>query len=980
MSLLKKIAIGLLCCVVLIAIIGFFILPAVIKPIAVEKLAAYLHRPVAIEKINVNPYALSVTIKGFKISEPALSPNSFAAFDELYVNLHGVYSLFQRKLILEEIKLVKPYVGITRNEDGSYNFSDLLPQEETPAAKSEPFYFSFNNIQITGGNIDFNDVPNKIKHTVRDMNLAVPVISNIEHHAKSYVEPKFSAVINGDPFVLQGKTKPFQDSRETSFDLEINDLDIPHYLKYIPAKLNFNLQSAFLDTKLKINFIMQKDKEPQVKISGDIGLRKIVLDDLQNKRILNLPQLKIAVAAAEPLNNDIHLARITARDIELFIKRNKNGEINLLNLTETQKQKKKEPEESNNKAPEQQKKPLQLRLDELQLSATNLIFTDDMPERRAVIRIAPLNFKAKNLSLEKEAKGDIDLLLTLEKKGQIALKGRLGIEPLAADLNVAVKNLPIRPFQPYFTDKIKVNVRQGAVSTEGKFLLAGAEKDVPRVKYDGRLYVSHLAVVDESHSNDFLQWKQLYFESLKASYNPFFLDIKGISLTDFYVRVIVNTDGTLNLQNIFGTEKKEVREEKATAEATVKEDKKATVAKEDDTTRKIKIGAVTFQGGTIDFSDHFIKPNYSVRMLNIAGHVKGLASEEDARADVHLKGNLGYGSPIEIKGKINPLKKDIFADVKVDFRDIELSPATPYSSKYLGHPITKGKLTFAVEYLVDKRKLDAKNNILIDQLMLGDKVESPDAVKAPVSLAVSLLTDRKGQINLDIPLSGSLDDPEFSILPILWKVLVNLITKALTSPFALLASLTGGGEELSFVEFDYGSTIVTDPNLKKINTLIKALKERPQLKMDIQGFVDPEKDKNGLQAREMEKKIKAQKMKELAEKDEAKTLDSVQIEPGEYEKYLMLAYNAAKFPQPRTEKGELKKMTKDDMEKLLLTSITITDSDLRQLAARRTENVRELILKSGEVPPARIFIIEPKTLAAEQKEKVKASRVDFRLK
>ena len=178
---------------------------------------------------------------------------------------------------------------------------------------------------------------------------------------------------------------------------------------------------------------------------------------------------------------------------------------------------------------------------------------------------------------------------------------------------------------------------------------------------------------------------------------------------------------------------------------------------------------------------------------------------------------------MEITGKINPLIKDLFADVKVDFRDIELSPVTPYSSKYLGHPITKGKLTFTVEYLVDKRKLDAKNKILIDQLTLGDKVESPDAVKAPVGLAVSLLTDRNGQINLDIPVSGSLDDPKFSVWPIVWQVIVNLITKALTSPFALLASLTGGGEELSFVEFDYGSPAVSEANLKKISALTKAL-------------------------------------------------------------------------------------------------------------------------------------------------------------
>ena len=151
-------------------------------------------------------------------------------------------------------------------------------------------------------------------------------------------------------------------------------------------------------------------------------------------------------------------------------------------------------------------------------------------------------------------------------------------------------------------------------------------------------------------------------------------------------------------------------------------------------------------------------------MLNVGGSVTGLSSEEISTAAVDLRGNLGAGSPIEIKGRINPLIKDLFADIKLDFRDIELSPVTPYSSKFLGYPILKGKLTFDVAYHVEKRKLEARNRIFIDQLTFGERVESPDAIKAPVTTAVSLLTDRNGQINLDIPVAGSLDDPQFERL------------------------------------------------------------------------------------------------------------------------------------------------------------------------------------------------------------------------
>jgi hypothetical protein len=259
-------------------------------------------------------------------------------------------------------------------------------------------------------------------------------------------------------------------------------------------------------------------------------------------------------------------------------------------------------------------------------------------------------------------------------------------------------------------------------------------------------------------------------------------------------------------------------------------------------------------------------------------------------------------------------------------------------------------------------------------------VESSDAVKAPVGLAVSLLTDRRGQINLDIPVSGNLDDPKFRVWPIVWQVIVNLITRALTSPFALLASITGGGEELSFVEFDYGSSFITESNLKKINALVKALKERPQLKIDIAGYVDPENDAEGLKKAKFMRKLKAQKIKETANDQAAIPIGQVSLKPEEYEKYLTLAYSAEKFAKPRTALGFQKKLPKEEMEKLIMTNIAVTNSDLRQMAARRAENIKEFILQSGEIKSARIFIVEPKTLAAEKKEKMKMSRVDFKLK
>jgi hypothetical protein len=981
MGCLKKIIISFVIVFILVGIAGFFILPPIIKPLIIEKMSEALHREVTIEKININPYTLSMTLKKFAIKDPAQA-SPFLSFDELYVRAQGISSLFKKAVILNEIRLTGPYVNIYRHEDGTYNFSDLIPKEEVKLKEEKkPFHFSLNNIQLINGSIDFWDGPKKTRHTVREMHFSIPFISNIEHYVNDYVEPRFSATINGNPYQLTGKTKPFLSSREMSFDVDIRDIDIPYYLNYVPVKMNFKLTSARLDTKMKIDFIMHKDKPPSIRLSGNVALNKVALDDRLNNKILRLPALNVVLASVEPLIPDIHLSQISFQTPEVVIRRSKAGDVNLLNLMPKEKQEKQVKKDKAAPQPAQ-KSAMKARIDDITIEKAKVTFLDSLPTEPSDIRVDPLNLKVMNLSMEKGSSGNVNLSLTINKKGEISIKGPLGIDPLHADLSIDVKNLTIRTFQSYFTEKIKINVTRGAISAAGSVSLSLDGKGEPRVKYTGKISVSNLASIDKALSNDFVNWKQLYFDQVVAGYNPFFLAIKGVSLTDFYARIMINPDGTMNVQNIFGAEGEKGGKEPVKEAVPAQPAQKAAEAEKSDAmTRSVKIGKVTLQGGTIDFTDHFIKPNYSVQMLNIAGSVSGLSSEEISRATVDLKGNLGHGAPVEITGKINPLIKDLFADMKLNFKDIELSPVTPYSSKYVGHPIQKGKLTFEAAYLIDKRKLDARNKVFIDQLTFGDKVESSDAIKAPVTLAVSLLTDRKGQINLDLPVSGSLDDPKFSVWPVIWKIIVNLITKAATAPFALLASLIGGGEEMSFIEFDYGSAVVTEANQKKITSLVKALHERPNLKMDIGGYIDPEKDKDGLKQSEFNRKIKAQKLKDMIRQGAAVVpLEQIQVRPQEYEKYLTMAYKAENFPKPRNIIGIQKSLPLQEMEKLMVTNIEVSNSEMRQLISQRAENVKKLILTSGEVTPGRVFIIEPPSLSPKKKENVKDSRVDFTLK
>ncbi len=259
-------------------------------------------------------------------------------------------------------------------------------------------------------------------------------------------------------------------------------------------------------------------------------------------------------------------------------------------------------------------------------------------------------------------------------------------------------------------------------------------------------------------------------------------------------------------------------------------------------------------------------------------------------------------------------------------------------------------------------------------------MDSPTATSLPVKLAVALLKDRNGDIHLDLPVTGSIDDPKFSVWQVVVQILGNLIAKAATSPFALLGGAFGGGEELQYLEFDYGRTTISEQSAKKIEVLATALSEKPSLRLEIAGHVDLEADREGLKQYLLQRKVKAQKLDDLVKQGSPPVhVDEVTVAPGEYENYLTRAYRAEKFPKPRNFIGLVKSLPVPEMEKLILTHIEAGDEELRMLAAQRANAVKEATLRSGKVEADRLFIVEPDTLAPEKKENLKDSRVEFKI-
>jgi hypothetical protein len=426
---------------------------------------------------------------------------------------------------------------------------------------------------------------------------------------------------------------------------------------------------------------------------------------------------------------------------------------------------------------------------------------------------------------------------------------------------------------------------------------------------------------------------------------------------------------------------------------------------------KVTINTMTISNASVQFTDRSVQPAAKISIDEVSGTVTGISSEELNRADVHLTAKAGRTGPIEITGKLNPLSTNAPTDLRVSLANVDLLPTSPYMGKFLGYRLNRGKLGLQVQYEVSQRKLNAKNVLVLDQFTLGERVDSPDAVNLPIRLAIALLKDRTGKIELDVPIEGNLDDPQFHFGKVIFHVLGNMITKLVTSPFSALGAVFGGkGEEVSYQDFAPGSTQLQEANLEKLDTLLHGLEERPGLQLEIEGSYDPVGDLEELRRQKLQAKFRRQKWAILPKSEQARLKpEQVPLSPDEYTVLLKSEYAAI---QGRGEKsGQIQKAAPvneqtpvrrrpaskpspldkgatalvnapvsepvtptTQIEREVLETINVSENELNQLATARARQVQQKIVESGKIESDRVSLAKPDGASTNR-----ASRVYFHL-
>ena len=853
---------------------------------------------------------------------------------------------------------------LARARTGELNLAALA--SATPhdsASHTAPFRFNVRSIVLSHGLLHVTDdaVSPEFAATLNDVAADVANLASTGEQ-KATIALSFTTDA-GERIVHRGTlglTPLIADGR-----LEITGLKLKRLFPYYASALNVAVDDGALDLATDLRFAAA-DAAPGLTLSnltGTLSELKMRLPD-EKDLLWRVPMLAVHNGAVDVGKHAISFDAIEGRGAAALIRRTADGQLNFARLVRTP------AGGAGAKSGEQGWQVSARKVVVEDFSGTFIDETVTPPAHLALSRVA---VAAENLSNIAKATGRISLQATVNKGGTVSMAGPLGTAPLAGTLSVTTKNIDLVPFQSYITQTVRLVLTGGTASAKGTLDFASGTP--LRAGFKGELVLADVAALDEINATDLLKWKSLTLGGIDAKLEPLAVSVGDIEFGDFYARLILNANGEFNLQQLSRN-----RSPAAAPPTPTGTPKTVEVATPEGTaTTWLKLGKATLTGGSVDFTDHFVRPNYSANLTGLAGSLSTLAFDQPA--DFALHGKVQETAPVEIEGRINPLAKDLFLDLKASASDIELPPLSPYSGKYVGYGIQKGKLSMKVKYLIDHRKLTAENSIVLDQLTFGDKVESPDATKLPVLLAVALLKDRNGVINFDLPVGGSLDDPQFSVGGIVFRALVNLIVKVVTAPFALLGSLGGHGEELAYIEFTPGSATLDPAGDGKVQSIAKALNDRPALKLDIAGRIDPATDRDGLRRATLGHEIRVQKFNDLVKRGEPPaSVDALEVSPTEYESLLGRVYKAADFPKPRNAIGLAKDLSREEMETLILTHTAVSDEDLHRLAERRAQIVRDTLVEKSGVPAERVFLVAPKLDAEGIKDKGKATRVDFALR
>lgn len=625
--------------------------------------------------------------------------------------------------------------------------------------------------------------------------------------------------------------------------------------------------------------------------------------------------------------------------------------------------------------------PWQIVVDDLALRGGRGSLDDAAPRTPVRAQWSALELSLQGLAWppagQPPARARVALRLAGRERGaapaSVTWQGRFAIEPAMARGTLRVQRWPVHLFEPYFGDALAtVALLRGEASWQGDIAVQ-QQRSGWSVTARGDALLGDVQVHARDSNgvvgDELLTWNTFALNGLRAEVAPNAkpsVEVTEAVLSDFYSRLVITEQGRFNLQDVAGAPAA-AASAPAIAASTPAPAASAPTAAHAGLPLDLSVGATRLVQGRIDFTDRFIRPNYSAALSELNGRLGAFRSGSREMAAIEVRGRAAGTALLEVVGSLNPTAEPLALDIRAKATDLELAPFSPYAGRYAGYAIERGKLSMDVHYKIEPDgRLDAKNQVVLNQLTFGDKVDSPDATKLPVRLAVALLTDRNGVIDINLPVSGSINDPQFSVFGLVLRIIGNLLVKALTAPFSLLAG--GGGADLSAVAFEPGTATPTDAGRAAIDKVAQALADRPALQMTVAGTSDAVGERDAMQRAALEARLVAEQRRERARAGAPADAALPPLAGDERARIVKRVYDDTKLPdKPRNFIGLAKGIPGAEMEALLRAAQPASADTARELALQRGLAVRDALVAKG-LPSERLFLAAPKARADDDKD------------
>ena len=940
---LKRTAATLVALVALYALLGFLILPGVALRVANQQLTAYATVPAHLQRLEFNPFSLELTLWGLKIGEPGAEQ---IGFERLYANLQ-VDSLWTGALHLAAVELDKPRTEVLFDKSGKLNLSALfkLPASDPAAAKDapgEPFALRIGSIKLVDGYLHFKDLrPSQpIEFLYDSMNLELQNLSTLPDDQADMILVANSP--QGGRIDWRGRIGLSPVSSQGS--LKVTDAQMSVWWPYVRDSVPLVLEKGLFSLSADYNLNLAKQTELKLdKVALSVAPFAIAAPD--GRPLVRLERLDVSDTSVDLVKQLVSVGRIRSHKLETWAAREADGQLDWQKLFATPTTRQPAPSAPAS-APA---KPWQVLLKDVQLRDYQVHLADRVPTDEVAVDVGPLNLDLHDFDSLNGAPFTLKLDTGLGKQGHLQASGEVSLAPVAARLKVSTKDIDLRIAQAYISPLIRLELRSGMLDSDLDVQLTSTEPLAMTVS--GRAEVDQLHTLDTLKERDFVKWQHLTLTGLEYRHGDR-LDIERVQLQQPYARFMINEDRTTNIDDLLIPQ--------PTQPADSASSKKPAGA---DKPLGIRIGAVDIDNGSANFADFSLTPNFATAVQQLNGRIGTIDNRQATPARINIQGKVDRYAPVIISGALNPFDPMASLDITTSFKRVELTTLTPYSGKFAGYRIRKGRLNLDLHYLITKGQLKAENKLLVEQLQLGDKVDSPDAVDLPLRLAIALLKDSQGRIAIELPVSGDLNSPQFSVMPIVWQTLRNLMVRAAQAPFKFIGGLVSGGgsEDLSTVSFRPGSDELGTEAQAALMKLAAALKERPTLRLEIEGTSVQASDGPLIAQQRLEREYQNTYYKMAQRRGDKVPATAAEMQVPEDDKPAMLEaiYRTRLKGQPPVEWQQLEtKARVDKLREAVLKSWASNNALLRQLGQARAGSIKDFLVDKGQLADERVYFID----------------------